>query len=130
MRRGEAVPLCIAVVEDETPVLELLRDVLESEGFSVLPFDHPDLLERHLESDLRPDLFLIDIMLPGSTGIELAGILRQRGFAHTPMVAMSASKAMTAFAARSGLFRETLYKPFDLFDLLTCVNRNIAQQIA
>jgi len=124
------VPLCIAVVEDETPVLELLRDVLEIDGFSVLTFDRPDVAETHLQNNLRPDLFLIDIMLPGSTGIELAETLRQRGFAHTPMIAMSASKTMTLSAIQSGLFQETLYKPFDLFDLLTCVSRYIVQQIA
>lgn len=116
---------CIAVVDDELPVLEMLRDLLEGGGFDVVAFDHPDSVTE-LDSRVRPALFIIDLMLPGSTGIELAERLRIAGFADTPMIAMSASKAMTQMASRSGLFQDTLYKPFDLSVLLDCVERHVA----
>ncbi len=114
----------IAVVEDEIAVLEMLRDLLEADGFSVVALDHPDRIQT-IESDAPPDLFLIDLMLPGRSGIELAEQLRSTGFTNTPMIAMSASRAMTRFASESGLFQETIYKPFDLSTLLECVERHV-----
>ena len=116
--------LCIAVIEDETPLLQMLCDLLEADGFSVVFADHPDQVHT-LVADLRPDLFLIDLMLPGSNGIELAQHLRGRGFVDTPMIAMSASRAMTRAASKSGLFQETIYKPFDVATVLGCIERYV-----
>lgn len=103
----------------------MLCDLLEGGGFSVVPLDHPDLT-RAMEEGVRPDLFLIDLMLPGRSGFDLAKQLRGQGFPDTPMIAMSASRTMTRFAAESGLFQETLYKPFDLSTLMNCVERFLA----
>jgi CheY-like chemotaxis protein len=68
-------------------------------------------------------MFLVDLMLPGCNGIELARRLRDMGFEQTPIVATSASRGMLAGAEASGLFDETLPKPFDLSTLLDCVDR-------
>jgi CheY-like chemotaxis protein len=118
------MPPRIAVVEDEVAVLEMLCEMLEADGFSVVALDHPDHIQT-IESDVPPDLFLIDLMLPGRTGIELAEHLRSAGYTDTPMIAMSASRAMTRYASESGLFQETIYKPFDLSALLQCVERHV-----
>jgi CheY-like chemotaxis protein len=115
---------CVAVVEDEIVVLRMLCDVLEEGGFFVVALDHPDSI-RSLGDGRRPDLFLIDLMLPGENGIDLARRLRARGFTSTPMIAMSASRFMTRCAAESGLFQETLYKPFDLDTLIDAVERHV-----
>jgi DNA-binding response OmpR family regulator len=114
----------IVVVEDETPVLEMLTEFLRADGFSVLGFEHPDQM-REFDEEQRPDLFIIDLMLPGRDGIEVAKQLRTEGFEDTPMIAMSASRALTETASDSGLFQETIYKPFDLSTLLDCVERHV-----
>jgi CheY-like chemotaxis protein len=67
----------ILVVEDEEPLLLLLRYNLEAEGYAV------DSALRGDEADLRlkenaPDLVLIDWMLPGLSGLELIRRLRAR----------------------------------------------------
>jgi CheY-like chemotaxis protein len=64
-------------------------------------------------------------MLPGENGIQLARRLRSHGFATTPMIAMSASMSMAHCALESGLFEETIYKPFDLATLLEAVDRYV-----
>lgn len=111
----------VVVVEDEPFVQELLRDVLEPEGFSVVAVSHPDAL--HIDPADDVDLILIDLMLPTRSGVKLAGQLRANGFAHTPIVAISASQIMLHVAAESGLFQGTLSKPFDLNLLLDCVHQ-------
>ena len=84
---------CIVVIDDEAEILAMLRDLLEMEGFSVVAVSHPDSLEASI-SGAEPHLFLIDIMLPRTSGIEVAAQLRRKGFPQTPMVAMSASRLL------------------------------------
>lgn len=65
----------IVVIEDEPALLGLLRDVLEVSGFSVNGINRPELVDT-LETDEQPALFLVDLMLPGTDGIDLAKKLR------------------------------------------------------
>jgi CheY-like chemotaxis protein len=112
----------IIVLEDERDIRDFLSSALEAEGYRAVPLPHPTRIERALEST-PPDVFLMDIMLRGSSGIEVAHRLHAQGYGHIPMVAMSASNLMADYAARSGLFTDTIIKPFDLDDLLAIVER-------
>lgn len=112
----------VVVIDDEPAILALVRDVLESEGLCVLAVDTPDRA-LGIARIVRPDVFLVDLMLPGINGIELARRMRERGLTSTPMVAMSASRGMLSMAERSELFDEILAKPFELDTLLECVER-------
>lgn len=102
-------------------VLEMVRDMLEDEGFTVRGLRHPNAVTTLDEQD--PGLFLIDMLLPDMSGIRVAQLLRESGHACTPMIAMSASKMELLFAARSGLFQETLAKPFEMDQLITFAHR-------
>jgi DNA-binding response OmpR family regulator len=113
----------VVVIDVEPDVLDMICDALELEGLSVLCLERPEEAEA-LHAEVDASLFLIDIMLPGTCGIELARGLRDDGFPHTPMIAMSASERMIASARRTGLFQETLSKPFHLDELLDAVARH------
>jgi len=115
----------IIVIEDEPALLGLLRDVLEVSGFSVTGLNRPELVDS-LGSQDRPALFLVDLMLPGTDGIDLAKKLREHGYADTPMIAMSASRSMLEVAAKSHLFQHMLTKPFNVSSLLDYVGRYAA----
>ena len=67
----------ILVVEDEEPIQILLSYNLESEGYRVR---HTALGEDvvPLICEERPDLILLDWMLPGISGIEVCRLLRTR----------------------------------------------------
>lgn len=111
----------VVVVDDESDLLDVLRDCLEEEGFAVFGMpDSENLIGLPLGT--MPDLFVLDLMLPGRTGFELARHLRRTGFADTPMIAMSASPEVLQDAARSGLFQETIGKPFDLQELIDAMH--------
>jgi two-component system phosphate regulon response regulator PhoB len=114
----------VVVVEDEPDIAGLLCELLILHGFEPVAatgFEQlGDLLTR-----VQPDMFLIDVMLRGKSGIEVARDLQQTSYATTPMVAMSASRTMARFAGDSGLFREVLEKPFDIDGLAEMINRCI-----
>jgi len=110
----------IVIVEDDESVLELLQDILDSEGYESVGVTRPDdalMVARQR----NPDLFLIDIMMPRRSGIEVAEELRVNGFAETPMIALSASSIMRDLAHHTGLFQGSLPKPFDVDRLVHTV---------
>jgi CheY-like chemotaxis protein len=68
----------VLVVEDETAVRSLVVDVLEDLGYRALEaHDGPSGLKL-LQSDLRIDLLVSDVGLPGLNGRQLADFARQR----------------------------------------------------
>ena len=111
---------CILVIEDEADIRELVHDVLEAEGYSVVTIARSDEVER-VVGRVHPDLVLTNVMLHGKSGIDIALDLRAQGYKETPFIAMSASTTMARFAQQSGLFQATLDKPFDLERLLDLV---------
>lgn len=113
----------VVVVEDDAAILELLRELLSAEDLQVVALPHPQLVAG-LDTGLRIDLFLIDMMLPGESGMDLVTRLRASGFPHTPMIALSASQSLLRTAMASGQFAGAVAKPFDLLDLLSCVKRH------
>jgi len=65
----------ILVVDDEKPIAEILRYNLEQEGFTVLlAYDGEEALR--LASTERPDLLLLDIMLPRKDGFDVCRQIR------------------------------------------------------
>jgi two-component system phosphate regulon response regulator PhoB len=71
------MPLSLMIVEDDEPLVELLRYNFESAGYAVETVMHGDEAEARLKEAL-PDLLIPDWMLPGLSGIELCRRLRQK----------------------------------------------------
>ncbi len=70
-------PLVLAV-DDEPGILRLIKLELSGEGFRVITAENAsEALE--LSHEYRPDIALLDIVLPGISGLELMRELRQRG---------------------------------------------------
>jgi DNA-binding response OmpR family regulator len=66
----------ILVVEDDEQIAELMRDFLEAEGFLVRHAGSGLETREQLERG-RPDLVLLDVMLPDETGFEICRRLRR-----------------------------------------------------
>ncbi len=80
----------VFVVDDEPDVIDLLRTILEVEGFAVeTSTDGRDALARVLQRP--PHLLVLDLMMPGLDGLELLKLLRldPRGAA-VPVLVVSA----------------------------------------
>ena len=65
----------ILVVEDEPAIQDLIQINLEMGGYRVLTHDNAEDALKHIQLEL-PDLALLDWMLPGMSGIDLARKLR------------------------------------------------------
>jgi len=72
------VPDRILIVEDETKLAELLRDYLVQEGFEVTMLHRGDEVERWVMAH-GADLVLLDLMLPGKSGLDVCRALRVTG---------------------------------------------------
>jgi two-component system phosphate regulon response regulator PhoB len=68
--------MSVLVVDDEPDIREVIRFALEDAGFRVLEAGHADDARKILSSE-NPDLVLLDWMLPGRSGLELAQQLKQ-----------------------------------------------------
>ena len=66
----------VLVIDDEPDIREVMRFALEEAGFRVLEAGHADEARKTLLSD-NADLMLLDWMLPGRSGLELAKELKQ-----------------------------------------------------
>jgi diguanylate cyclase (GGDEF)-like protein len=117
----------IAVVEDEQSILYVLQSFLSIEGYSVTSFRDPRLLDS-LSPPSLPDLFLIDLMLPGLSGIELAQKLQEGQFAGVPIIGISASNLMLKTAAETDLFHALIAKPFEITDVLSAIARAVPKR--
>jgi phosphate regulon transcriptional regulator PhoB len=67
----------ILVVEDEPDIRKLVQYNLAQERFKVLETEDGEQALKLLQHE-KPDLVILDLMLPGLSGIELCRILRQR----------------------------------------------------
>ncbi len=66
----------ILIVDDEKSIVDILKFNLEKEGYkTVEAYDADEAIEKAL--DIRPDLILLDVMLPKSDGFTVCRRLRQ-----------------------------------------------------
>ncbi len=81
----------IFIVDDEADITEVIKINLEKNGYIVRGFENGEALLKHISQKYLPDLFILDIMLPGIDGIELAKELKQnKDTANIPIIFLSA----------------------------------------
>jgi two-component system phosphate regulon response regulator OmpR len=68
----------ILVVDDDVELRDLLRDYLARQGIEVSVLHDAGSLERRLERE-RPDLIVLDLMMPGVDGLTALRKLRASG---------------------------------------------------
>ncbi len=114
----------ILVVDDEPPIRELVRDTLEIEGHDVAEApDGPTALDIVAENP--PDLMVLDIMMPGMSGLDVLRTLRRdRSGYDLPIILLTAAAdddtTWAGWTAGASVF---LPKPFDPSHLVDWVER-------
>lgn len=114
---GEA----ILIVEDDPVLLRALRDNFEFDGYKVLTAaDGEQGLQ--IAVDDRPDLVVLDIMLPKVNGYEICRLLRKEGL-EMPILMLTAKGQESDVVLGLNLGAdEYVTKPFSLKELLARVN--------
>ena len=116
----------ILVVDDDPDILDALSEILEAEGYEVDRARHGQEALARVDRR-RPDLILLDLMMPVMDGWEFAHALRRReDGAQIPVVVLSADRQAGAKARVVGA-RGFLAKPFELNELLRVVGDSVAQ---
>jgi two-component system nitrogen regulation response regulator NtrX len=110
----------ILIVDDEKNIRAQLSGLLADEGYGAVAADSAEKGLELLRED-RPDLVLLDVMLPGMSGLDLLARIRE-GDAELPVVLMSgqASIETAVRATKLGAF-DYLEKPLDPGRLLLTV---------
>jgi DNA-binding response OmpR family regulator len=105
----------ILVVEDEEAIAEAVRVRLASEGFEVrVAGDGPDALR--LAGEERPDLVVLDLMLPGMDGLEVCRELQRESWVPVLMLTARADEADKVAGLAVGA-DDYMTKPFSLREL-------------
>ncbi len=116
----------ILVVDDEPDIRNLVREILEDEGYEVQVADSA-AAAREARLRRRPDLILLDIWMPDVDGVTLLKEWTEEGGPSCPVVMMSGHGTVeTAVeATRLGAY-DFIEKPLSLAKLLLTVERALA----
>ncbi len=117
------MPPRLMIVEDDEPLVELLRYNFEATGFAVETVMHGDEAEARLRETV-PDLLILDWMLPGLSGIELCRRLRQKPATQSLPLIMLTARSEEADRVRGFETGADDYvvKPFSVSELLARAN--------
>ncbi|MCJ7677940.1 MAG: response regulator [Anaerolineales bacterium] len=114
----------VLIVDDEMSNTQLFGMMLELEGYRPLAaFDAPTALEAlRLQT---PDLMIVDVMLPGESGLQLCQKVRgELGLTDLPIVIVSAKSQLVDVQAGLAAGANTyLTKPVTKAELLSAVRR-------
>src|SRR5215468_9380962 len=107
----------VLVVEDDAHVRDAVSRALRFEGYDVhTAVDGNDALLR--VDELGPDVIVLDVLMPGTDGLAVCRILRERGN-RTPVLILTARHEVTdRVAGLDAGADDYLVKPFALDELL------------
>lgn len=119
----------VLVVDDEIGALTLIGIMLERGGFNVTKAKNANEALATLDQN-TPDLIILDVMMPGTDGIELCGMIRQRpDTAQIPVLILSArGDADSVMRGMEAGANDYLPKPILHHDLVAKVKDILAQQ--
>ncbi|MDE2026156.1 MAG: response regulator [Patescibacteria group bacterium] len=112
----------ILLVDDNLDILEAVQYLLEDAGHRVIPVENGEYLES-LSKENLPDLILLDMLLSGKDGGEIAYKLKHNELTkHVPIIMVSAHPSAKEAAKKSGA-DDFIAKPFNIEQLLGMINK-------
>ena len=120
----------ILLVEDDPDQMALGQLRLTMAGYKVRSVDRAKALSRFLREEARPDLLLLDVMLPDGNGFDLLGKLRASAeFATLPIVMLTAKTELSDIHNGLNLGADGyITKPYSKTQLAEVIARVLKQQ--
>lgn len=126
MKWGEIMSKKILAVDDDSDILDVIRIILEDEGYEVFTLANGKQVFEVMEENV-PDLILLDVMLGGLDGRDICRALKQHNiFKNIPVVMISASHNLNNLLLMPGAPNNFLAKPFDIDRLVEMVRDELA----
>jgi CheY-like chemotaxis protein len=119
--------LCI---DDDRIVLSYCSDALERQGFrTLIASDGPSGIEMAKKD--RPDLILLDVMMPDMTGLEVCRRLRaEPGLRDTPIILLTASDDPDlGLKGREAGATSSMRKPWGSGNIISAIEQVLGRQI-
>ncbi len=119
----------VAYIEDDPDMIDLVSLILNKHGYRVAGFTESRGIVSKLE-ELKPELILLDLMMPHVDGIEVYKEIKSReGISGIPVIIISAMKRAVEEIEREGEVKveACLIKPFTISELLDTVTRVVGR---
>ena len=118
----------ILIVDDERDTLMLIGMALERSGYQVVKANDGPMALQLARSE-KPDLIILDVMMPGMSGIDVLKALRESDFPTPPVILFTARSRIEDIAKgmEAGAYRY-LVKPVSREKLLETVRAALADR--
>jgi CheY-like chemotaxis protein len=110
----------VLVIDDDAWIRSTMAELLESDGFSVREAADGESGLRAAQ-EMRPDVILLDLALPGRAGLEVLNVLKDREPTREIPVIIVSAYALLLLRGDMRRADGLIQKPFDIADLLTRV---------
>ncbi|GAA0468865.1 response regulator [Alkalibacillus silvisoli] len=118
MKRFKAV-----VVDDESGIALLMKELLSQEGFEVLTFAN-SLEAFEVVKEANVDIFFVDYLLPGMRGDHFIQELREQDH-HAPVILMTGLSKMQVKESSAATYQDVLEKPFSIKDVMDLIDEHV-----
>jgi len=114
----------IMVVEDEPSLVFTLQDTLENEGFEVLVSEDGTNAVEMVQNQ-KPDLLLLDVMLPGKSGYDICKEIRDLKYTFPIIMLTARDQEIDKVAGLNIGADDYLTKPFGVKELLARIKARL-----
>lgn len=119
-RKDETVTLRVVIAEDEAIIRMDLKETLIEEGYDVVGETGRGDEAFDLVSELRPDLAVLDVKMPGKDGLEVAGEITTNKLCAVLILTAFSQREIVEQARDAGALAY-LVKPFQKSDLIPAI---------
>ena len=126
MKDNDVAPIRIVIAEDEAIIRLDLRESLEAEGYIVVGETGRGDEAVELSRALKPDVVILDIKMPGLTGIEAAEIINNEKIAAVLLLTAFSQRDLIQDASHAGALAY-LVKPFQRSELVPSIELAIGR---
>jgi signal transduction histidine kinase/DNA-binding response OmpR family regulator len=127
LRPGPAMPLRVLAVDDDPQTLRYVRDALSQAGYTPIVTGDPNDVPRLMQEE-RPHVVLLDLVLPGSDGIELMQAILKKTDVPVIFISVYGQDEVVARALDTGA-ADYIVKPFSPTELAARIRAALRKRV-